>query len=69
MIKLANTSNRDRVCLGALDKITFPSLNVKRTFRGEGGKAVDVSAGHFGQVMCGSAPVTLFKRKQDQLKK
>jgi len=47
VIKLANTINRDRVCLGAFDVITFPPLNVKWTFRGEGGKAVDASAEHF----------------------
>ena len=47
VIKLANTSNRDRVCLGAFEIIPFPLLNVKWTFRGEGGKAVDAGAGHF----------------------
>ena len=34
--------------LGAVDIFTFPPLNVNWTFRGGGGgKAVDVSAGHF----------------------
>ena len=47
VIKLANASNCGRDCLGAVDMITFPPLNVNWTFRGEGGKAVDASAGHF----------------------
>ena len=33
--------------LGAVDRFTFLPLNVNWTFRGGGGKAVDVSAGHF----------------------
>ena len=38
--------------LGAADKFTFPPLNLNWAFKGEGGgggKAVDVSAEHFGQ--------------------
>ena len=33
--------------LGAVDIFNFTPLNVNWTFRGGGGKAVDVSAGHF----------------------
>ena len=35
--------------LGADDIFTFPLLNVNWAFKGEGGKVVDVSAGHLGQ--------------------
>ena len=50
--------------------ITFPPLNVNWTFRGEGGKAVEaIVRGIFGHVEQAAALVTLFKRKQDQLKK
>ena len=39
----------DEFAWGAVDIFTFPSLIVNWTFSGEEGKAVDVSAGIFGQ--------------------
>ena len=50
---LYNSTNKTTYMLGAADIFTFPPLNVNWAFKGEwgggGGKAVDVSVGHFGQ--------------------
>ena len=46
---LYNSNNKTTYMLGAADIFTFPLLNVNWAFKGEGGKAVDVSAGHLGQ--------------------
>ena len=46
---LYNPNNKTTYMLVAADIFTFPPLNVNWAFKGEGGKAVDVSVGHLGQ--------------------